>query len=116
VPGPASPLARVRDRGVMGQGPARFGDASPAPLEAIARVRELSPNPIGSDTSCRVPAAFVAGVATTPFELAIASRFRTLRPRFSFRQAQERAASRALPRRRARYAAPEVPSVSETSP
>jgi hypothetical protein len=83
-PGPAGLLAKERDRGVMGQRPAFLWQCLPAPLGAIARVRRLCPNPIGSDTPCRAPVAFVAGVATTPFEHAIALRFRASRPTPAF--------------------------------
>lgn len=83
-PGPAGLLAKERDRGVMGQRPAFLWQCLPAPLGAIARVRGLCPNPIGSDTPCHAPAAFVAGVATTPFEHAIARRLRASRPTSAF--------------------------------
>jgi hypothetical protein len=113
LPGPAILLAKVRDRGVMGQRPALVGDATPAPSDAIARIRRLGPNPIGSDTSCRATAAFVAGVATTHLRPRLRAPLSRAAARLPLSRDPGRAASRALPRRRARSAAPEVPSVPE---
>lgn len=111
-PDPLPPCGGAGPRS-HGSGAGVFGDAMPAPFDTIARFRRLGPNPIGSDTSCRALAAFVAGVATTPFEPALVSCFRPTRPRPGFRRPGGRAASHTLPRRRLRSAAPEVPSISE---
>lgn len=58
-----SPLAERASRGVTGQGPRAHG---PRRFPRDRSQRELYPNPIGSDTSCRDPAATTAGEAAAP--------------------------------------------------
>lgn len=85
---------------------------------ACAR-RELCPNPIGSDTSCRGRATSLAGGANAISRThpATSSAFaEPTAPETCFRFVSSRAASRAFPRRNTRFAAPEVPSVAEPPP
>jgi hypothetical protein len=59
----ASLLAERASRGVTGQGPRAHG---PRRFPRDRSRRELYPNPIGSDTSCRELAATPAGEAVAP--------------------------------------------------
>jgi hypothetical protein len=80
--------------------------------------RELLPNLIGSDTSCRRPVSSMAGVAADEGELFFKEshihRFAPLN--LTFARPNVRAALRTSPRRDTRSAAPEVPSIRRPTP
>jgi hypothetical protein len=93
----------------------RLAPSIPSSSRRACARRELCPNPIGSDTSCRGPVVWPAGVAGStrsdpPGDTPLS---RCLAPKARFRFAFGRAASRTIPRRRMRSAAPEVPSFVE---
>jgi len=80
--------------------------------------RKLIPNPIGSGTSCHKPAS-AGGWSSLRRRCALVfeghPQARLARPRFRGTP-PFRAASRVSPRREARYAAPEVPSIDRPTP
>lgn len=86
-----------------------------SPRRDCAR-RELRPNPICSDTPCRgleISPAREADPIVRAHPATLPTCAGRIAPETRFRFASRRAASRTLPRRRMRSAAPEVPSVIE---
>jgi len=93
-----------------------FAWRSPAPLPALARIGRAWPQPdcLGHLLSWARERAGRSGRLDRSFPPGDAPLSRGLAPETRFRFVSRRAASRTLPRRRMRSAAPEVPSFAET--
>lgn len=105
----AAPLSRRSQPRFHGPGAGSANAGAGSFLRDRSR-RKLIPNPISSNTSCRKLVSAPAGEADAEGIDPVGSPASPPGGR-RFRMPTGRAASRALPRRRARSAAPEVPSI-----